>query len=81
MNEAGREKHPLVTGLYAGGKEGRRKDVNLQNLDAGQVEQKVKLVVESSGEKIKSLKRRPVVSKGESARGVWSQLHAKTVDI
>lgn len=88
VSEAGSEKHPLVTGFYgstlkdaskAGGE--RRKDINLANLDANQVEQKLRHVVESSGAKIKVLKRRPVESKSEGARGIWSQLHSKPVDI
>ncbi|SPO26342.1 related to MRPL51 - mitochondrial ribosomal protein, large subunit [Ustilago trichophora] len=89
VDQAGREKHPLVTGFYAQpggvkanqGENQRRKDINLANLDANQVEAKIKQVVESSGNKIKALKRRPVVSKSEAARGVWSQLHDKPVDI
>ena len=84
VNEAGREKHPLVTGFYASTVKvegGKRKDVNLANLDANQVEAKVKQVVESSGDRVKSLKRRAVESRGDSARGVWSQLHSKPVDI
>ncbi|SPC64381.1 related to MRPL51 - mitochondrial ribosomal protein, large subunit [Ustilago sp. UG-2017b] len=88
VSEAGSEKHPLVTGFYrstlkdaskAGGE--RRKDINLANLDANQVEQKLRHVVESSGAKTKALKRRPVESKSEGARGIWSQLHSKPVDI
>ncbi len=34
-------------------------------------------VVESSGKKVRSLKRRVVESKGKSARGVWSWAHDK----
>ncbi|TKY84748.1 hypothetical protein EX895_005828 [Sporisorium graminicola] len=82
VDHAARDKHPLVTGFYAATeKDGRRKDINLANLDANQVEAKIKQVVESSGRKIKSLKRRPVESKVESARGVWSQMHDRAVDI
>lgn len=82
VDEAARDKHPLVTGWYsATEKQGRRKDVGLANLDANQVERKVLQVVESSGAKVKSLKRRTVESKGESARGVWSWVHGKRVNI
>lgn len=84
----------MATGFYAspngnlrsaaeknGGMGGRRKDINLANLDANQVEAKLKQVVEASGAKTKSLKRRPVESRTEGARGMWSQLHAKAVDV
>ncbi|EST05083.1 Thioredoxin-like fold [Kalmanozyma brasiliensis GHG001] len=79
VDQAGREKHPLATGFYAATEhDGRRKDVGLANLDANQVEQKVRQVVESSGRKVRSLKRRTVESKSEGARGVWSWVHGKT---
>ncbi|CDR88374.1 related to MRPL51-mitochondrial ribosomal protein, large subunit [Sporisorium scitamineum] len=82
VDQAPTNKHPLVTGFYAAAeKDGRRKDVNLANLDANQVEVKVKQVVEASGRKIKSLKRRSVESKTESARGVWSQMHDRAIDV
>ncbi|CBQ73561.1 related to MRPL51-mitochondrial ribosomal protein, large subunit [Sporisorium reilianum SRZ2] len=82
VDRAARDKHPLATGFYAATeKAGRRKDVSLANLDANQVEAKVRLVVESSGARVKSLKRRSVESKVEGARGVWSQLHDKPVDV
>ncbi|KIS68583.1 mitochondrial 54S ribosomal protein mL43 [Mycosarcoma maydis] len=76
------ERHALVTGFYAAAEtSGRSKQVNLANLDAGQVEAKLKQVVESSGAKIKSWKRRNVQSSNHAARGVWSQLHDKPLDI
>lgn len=82
VDQAARDKHPLVTGFYsATEKSGRRKDVGLANLDANQVEGKVRQVVESSGKKVRSLKRRVVESKGESARGVWSWAHDKGVQV
>ena len=75
-------KHPLATGFYAAAeRQGRRKDVNLANLDALQCEKKLKQVVESSGLKVRSLKRRSVESRSESARGVWSQIHDRSVDV
>lgn len=82
IDEAKVNKHPLASGFYsAGEKEGRRKDVNLANLDAGQVESKLRQVVESSGARVKGLKRRVVQSKAESVRGMWSQIHADKVDL
>ncbi|SNX85070.1 related to MRPL51 - mitochondrial ribosomal protein, large subunit [Melanopsichium pennsylvanicum] len=82
VSQVGNEKHPLVTGFYANlTKGGKQKNINLANLDANQVEAKLKQVIESSGARIKSLKRTPVVSKQDSARGIWSQLHDKPVDL
>ena len=84
VDHASRAKHPLATGFYASSSKtdnARRKDINLANLDANQVAAKLKQIVESSGNKIKPLKRRPVVSRSEGARGIWSQLHDKPVDL
>lgn len=82
VDQAGREKHPLVVGFYASnGREERSKQVNLANLDANQVEQKLNLVVQSSGNKLNSLKKKSVISRNEGARGIWSQLHDKPVDV
>ncbi|SPO45809.1 related to MRPL51 - mitochondrial ribosomal protein, large subunit [Moesziomyces antarcticus] len=86
VTEAGNAKHPLVTGFYADTsaaafRSEKRKDISLANLDVGQVGAKVQRVVEASGDKTKSLKRRTTLSRNESARGVWSQLHDRKVDI
>ncbi|GAC75244.1 hypothetical protein PANT_14c00113 [Moesziomyces antarcticus T-34] len=85
VTEAGNAKHPLVTGFYADNsaaafRSDKRKDISLANLDAGQVGAKVQRVVEASGDKTKSLKRRTTLSRNESARGqllpprrLWSE--------
>ena len=48
----------------------------MQNLPANSVAKVLELLLNSSGRKIVSLKRRPVESIAESARGIWSALHA-----
>ena len=54
---------------------GRDKVICLKGYEVTTIMQKVKLLLDSSGAKIKSLKT-PVESKTESARGIWSGLHA-----
>jgi large subunit ribosomal protein L43 len=51
------------------------KVVPLNGFEVTGVEQKVQLLLDSSGAKIKSLKRRTVESTTQSARGIWSGLH------
>lgn len=41
------------------------------------IEQKVQILLDSSGAKIKPLKRDAVVSRTEAARGIWSGLHVE----
>lgn len=58
---------------------GRDKVIPLQRLEVNGVERKVQLILESSGAKIKPLKKgRIVESMSESARGIWSGLHVDT---
>ncbi|PWN49112.1 hypothetical protein IE53DRAFT_162387 [Violaceomyces palustris] len=71
-------KHPIVRGFYLNN---RTKEISLQNLAATGVLPKVQLLLDSSGNKITSLKRRPVESVTESARGIWSALHDTGKDI
>ncbi|KAG8968263.1 hypothetical protein FRC03_008129 [Tulasnella sp. 419] len=68
------QKQPIVRGLYVNS---RTKVIGLNGYDARTLEQKVQLLLDSSGAKIKSLKRRPVESMTESARGIWSGLHVE----
>jgi large subunit ribosomal protein L43 len=51
------------------------KVIGLKGFDVPNVQQKVQLLLDSSGAKIQSLKRKTVVSTTESARGIWSGLH------
>lgn len=58
---------------------GRDKVIPLQRLEVNGIESKVQLILESSGAKIKPLKRgRVVESTTESVRGIWSGLHVDT---
>ncbi|PWZ00109.1 hypothetical protein BCV70DRAFT_161353 [Testicularia cyperi] len=80
VSAAPRDKHPLVTGFYNSHRDAS-KQINLANLDKNQVEAKIRQIIDSSGSRIKSLKRRPTLSRNDSPRGIWSQLHDKPVDI
>lgn len=56
---------------------GRDKVIGLKGFETATVEQKVQLLLDSSGAKIKPLKGRPVESTTESARGIWSGMHVE----
>ncbi|EPQ26848.1 uncharacterized protein PFL1_05483 [Pseudozyma flocculosa PF-1] len=64
--------HPVLRGFYANG---RSKEICVKNLEGNGVEATLKKLRDDSGAKTKSLKRIPVESKAESARGIWSALH------
>lgn len=53
----------------------REKVIPLDELEVNQIQQKVQLLLDSSGAQIKSLKRKPVESVTEAVRGIWSGLH------
>jgi large subunit ribosomal protein L43 len=53
----------------------RDKVICLRNFETNGIQQKVQLLLDSSGAKIKSLKRRTVESSTEAARGIWSGMH------
>ncbi|KAG5654293.1 hypothetical protein H0H81_005142 [Sphagnurus paluster] len=67
-------REPIVRGFYVNN---RDKVIPLNGLSLPEITQKTKLLLDSSGAKIKSLKRRNVESTTEAARGIWSGLHAK----
>jgi large subunit ribosomal protein L43 len=54
---------------------GRDKVIPLQKCEVGDVGKKVQLLLDSSGAKIKPLKKRIVESTSEAARGIWSGMH------
>lgn len=56
----------------------REKVVGLKGYEVTGIQQKVQLLLDSSGAKIKPLKRRTVESTTESARGIWSGVHVET---
>ena len=53
----------------------RDKVVPLNGFEVNGIQKKVQLLLDSSGAKIKPLKRRTIESTAESARGIWSGLH------
>jgi len=53
----------------------RDKVVPLNGFEVNGIQKKVQLLLDSSGAKIKPLKRRTVETSTESARGIWSGLH------
>jgi large subunit ribosomal protein L43 len=67
-------KQPVIRGFYLNG---RNKTIGLKGFEVPTIEQKVQLLLDSSGAKIKPLKGRPVESTTESARGIWSGLHVE----
>lgn len=56
---------------------GRTKVISTHNLQATQIAPKMQLILDSSGAKTQHLKRTPVASTSESARGIWSPLHGE----
>ena len=58
---------------------GRDKVICLNGLEANQVANKVRLLLDASGAKLKHLKYRTLEAGpgGEAARGVWSAIHAE----
>lgn len=53
----------------------RDKVIGLKGYEVTQIQQKVQLLLDASGNKIVPLKRKTVVSTTEAARGIWSGLH------
>ncbi|KZT52763.1 hypothetical protein CALCODRAFT_441121 [Calocera cornea HHB12733] len=71
-------KHPVVRGFYLNG---RDKVIALNGFQPTAIAEKVKLLLDSSGAKIRPLKK-PVESTTESVRGIWSGMHVeKPVEI
>ena len=66
-------RHPVVIGHYMNG---RIKPICVRKLDQLQILNKVSLLKEASGEKLKRVTK-PVKSVNESVRGVWSPFHGK----
>ncbi|KAF9786067.1 thioredoxin-like protein [Thelephora terrestris] len=65
-------KEPIARGFYIND---RDKVVPLNGFEVNGIQKKVQLLLDSSGAKIKPLKRRTIESTTESARGIWSGLH------
>ncbi|KAI0700436.1 thioredoxin-like protein [Cytidiella melzeri] len=67
-------KEPIVRGFYLNN---RDKVIPLNGFEVTGIQQKVQLLLDSSGAKIKPLKRRTIESTAEAARGIWSGLHVE----
>ncbi|CAO3634890.1 unnamed protein product [Cunninghamella blakesleeana] len=65
--------HPIIRGEYLNG---RNKVICTRNMPASEIATKVKLLKDSSGEKLKNLAKKPVISTTESVRGIWSPFHS-----
>ncbi|KAG6918663.1 hypothetical protein DXG01_012480 [Tephrocybe rancida] len=66
-------REPIIRGFYVNN---RDKVIPLNGLSLPEITQKISLLLDASGAKIKPLKRKNVVSTTEAARGFWSGLHA-----
>ncbi|KAH9846631.1 thioredoxin-like protein [Lenzites betulinus] len=67
-------REPVIRGFYMNN---RDKVIGLKDFEVNGIKQKVQLLLDSSGAKIKPLKRDAVVSRTEAARGIWSGLHVE----
>ncbi|EKM60744.1 uncharacterized protein PHACADRAFT_110419 [Phanerochaete carnosa HHB-10118-sp] len=67
-------KEPIIRGFYLNDRE---KVIPLNGFEVTGVAQKAQLLLDSSGAKIKPLKRRTIESTTEAARGIWSGLHVE----
>ncbi|PCH33270.1 hypothetical protein WOLCODRAFT_111552 [Wolfiporia cocos MD-104 SS10] len=67
-------REPIVRGFYLND---RDKVIALNGFEVTGIQQKIQLLLDSSGAKIKPLKRRTVESTTEAARGIWSGLHVE----
>ncbi|KAF9456102.1 thioredoxin-like protein [Collybia nuda] len=66
-------REPIVRGFYVNN---RDKVIPLNGLEVTGIQRKIDLLLDSSGAKIRPLKRRNVKSTTEAARGIWSGVHA-----
>ncbi|KAG6068276.1 hypothetical protein E4U32_001352 [Claviceps aff. humidiphila group G2b] len=66
-------KHPLITGHYING---RHKPVCVRSLSPYEILQKIELLRDASGEKLKR-RNKAVTSSNPSVRGIWSPFHGK----
>lgn len=64
--------HPVATGTY--NKVDREKAICVRNLNIDEVENKIKLLLNSSGAQLKKHKQ-PVESLNVGVRGIWSPFH------
>ncbi|KAI0762758.1 thioredoxin-like protein [Fomes fomentarius] len=67
-------REPVIRGFYINN---RDKVIGLKDFEVNGIEKKVELLLDSSGAKIKPLKRLTVESRTEATRGIWSGLHVE----
>ncbi|PIL30922.1 hypothetical protein GSI_07091 [Ganoderma sinense ZZ0214-1] len=67
-------REPVIRGFYINN---RDKVIGLKGFEVNGIDKKVQLLLDSSGAKIKPLKRLTVESKSEATRGIWSGLHVE----
>ncbi|KAJ0116376.1 hypothetical protein J7T55_007356 [Diaporthe amygdali] len=70
-------KHPIVSAHYING---NTRTVCVRSLHPNQIQQKVELLRDSTGERNKKYSK-PVKSINESVRGVWSPYHGKGMTV
>ncbi|KAG6272614.1 hypothetical protein E4U47_002400 [Claviceps purpurea] len=70
-------KHPLITGHYING---RNKPVCVRSLSPYEILQKMELLRDASGERLKR-RNKAVTSSNPSVRGIWSPYHGKGVTV
>ncbi|WFD41492.1 39S ribosomal protein L51, mitochondrial [Malassezia psittaci] len=72
------QRPPILRGFYLNG---RTKEMSTHQLPATQIWPKAQQILDSSGKKTRGLKRTPVESSNESARGIWSPFHDDPRDL
>lgn len=65
-------KHPVLRAYYVNGRE---KAVCVRNLEKEQVESMAEYLVGNSGNKVKKVGSRKVLSSNPNVRGIWSPMH------
>ncbi|KAH7113833.1 thioredoxin-like protein [Dendryphion nanum] len=70
-------RHPVVIGHYING---RSKAICVRRMSPEQVREKVELLRDTNGEKLKRVTK-PVTSLNESVRGIWSPFHGSKIQI
>ncbi|KAF4121162.1 large subunit ribosomal protein L43 [Geosmithia morbida] len=70
-------KHPVVTGHYING---RNKPVCVRNMTPYEILQKVELLRDASGEKLRRTNK-AITSSNPSVRGVWSPYHGHGMSV
>ncbi|KAK9239747.1 thioredoxin-like protein [Lipomyces kononenkoae] len=66
-----RKGHPVITGDYMNG---RQKVICVRNMKPHEIEKKVQILRDASGQKLRRMKH-PVYSTNQGPRGIWSPFH------